>query len=580
VLDDERRPVHGLTASDFIVTENGVPQRVTTVTEIVVPPPDAYAAPWTREAGLDVITNTLETRRLVVIVMNDAGTGIANGEAPSAIATANRIIDQLGPNDLASVVHTLLGRMENFTTDRARLRTAANAFLPQGFGAGFEPGGLIACQSKPFRSCVADTLIRVGDVLRGGPIGRKMVFFISPPIGLRSLEVDQLSALAPMRTLFESLQTANATLYELDPRGLMVGATSQPDEIGLAESTGGRLVRWTNAPEEIVPEVFTEASSYYLVGYESTHTEPDRRFRRVRIEVNRPNTHIIARTGYFGPARPGTNAPRPVRASQEEQALARSLPSGDLPLRVTAAAFAGSNRRMAEVVAVVSLREPPGSLEQASARSTTRRVNLITAAFDTGWRQRGGQRQTIDLKIEPDADRESEYEVTTRLPLAPGRYELRVAAERLGRTGSVFVTLDVPDFNKDLVLSGLLVEPIPGRPWTGGSNVKDLLPVMPTTLRSFGASQRAAAFMRVYQGGSRQPRPVTVTATLRNTRDDVVSVGATVLVATAFSRDRTADYRFQLPTATLPPGEYLLNLDASTDQKRVGQSLRFSVREE
>ena len=71
VPDANDQPVTGLTADDFTVRENDKPQRVVAFLPMEVPPPAAVSAPWMRDIAPDVVTNTRETRRLVVILMDD-----------------------------------------------------------------------------------------------------------------------------------------------------------------------------------------------------------------------------------------------------------------------------------------------------------------------------------------------------------------------------------------------------------------------------------------------------------------------------------------------------------------------------
>ena len=72
VLDSVRRPLRGLSAGDFTVLEDGVPQRVMAFTEFHVPDPVAPSAPWMRELPPDVRTNAGDDGRLIVIVLDDA----------------------------------------------------------------------------------------------------------------------------------------------------------------------------------------------------------------------------------------------------------------------------------------------------------------------------------------------------------------------------------------------------------------------------------------------------------------------------------------------------------------------------
>jgi hypothetical protein len=84
-------------------------------------------------------------------------------------------------------------------------------------------------------------------------------------------------------------------------------------------------------------------------------------------------------------------------------------------------------------------------------------------------------------------------------------------------------------------------------------------------------------FLRVYQGGSRPMQPVMMTSLLRDSRDTVVTTQETVFDVAAFGSGRVADYRFDVPTTTLTPGEYLLTIAASMNDKRVERSVRFTM---
>src|SRR5215208_8235619 len=74
VLDKDHRPVRGLTAADFTIIERGQPQPIVAFTAIDVPPPLERQAGWMRDAPRDVVSNALDNRRLVTIVMDDAYT--------------------------------------------------------------------------------------------------------------------------------------------------------------------------------------------------------------------------------------------------------------------------------------------------------------------------------------------------------------------------------------------------------------------------------------------------------------------------------------------------------------------------
>jgi VWFA-related protein len=577
VLDSDRRPVKGLRAEDFAVTEDDDLQAIETFEEVDVPEPEADAPAWMREVAPDVVSNDIQTRRLVLLVLDDANIDVEHGESKSLREVANRVIDGLGPSDLAAVIYTFIGRVESFTSDRRKLRAAVEAFTPHGWGkdraplgCGFRPGG-----------CAVDTISRVADVLRTAPGGRKLLVFISPQLSTGaevSERPDEFKGLDAIRTMFANLQLANVSVYSYDPRGL-TRAPASPDEIGLAEATGGRRVFGTNTPETHVNQMFRESSAYYLIGYRTTHARADGRFRRIRVRVNRPGLDVRTRTGYFAPQSSSRKAPtRPV-AQQVDQAIQQGFPVSDVLVRATTAAFAARGGRAAELVSVLAIRAPaPIGSTTPVAAAPRKRVEVVAAAFDMEGRSKGLYRQTIEVTLRPDVRSGGEFEVTSRLPLAPGRYEIRIAAVVDGRAGSVFTTVEIPRFAKDpLSLSGVVLEKRPARLASSRSLLADLLSVTPTAARTFGPGDEAAAFLRVYQGGTRPPEPVMMTVRLTDAHGVVRTTSTWRLLPDAFVRARTADVTWPLTGEGLAPGDYLLTFEAMAEDRRAVQHLRFRV---
>jgi len=581
VLDKDRHPIPGLTAADFTVTENGKPQTVVAVSEVDVPPPVAPAAPWMRDVAPDVTSNDLDARRLVVIVMDDAGTGADQGEPTTVRKTARDILDHLGPNDLAAVVYTFLGRPQNFTSNRAQLLAAIDAFQPKNVGAAGPP---LACKFRD-GGCTVQAMTMVSEVLRTAPPGRKTIIFLGPgPIADFSRNNDSPADLfGGISKMFQSLQESNTTVYTIDPRGLTVGRQMLPDlnsEIALAEATGGRRIQMTNEPWRKIKEIFAENETYYLIGYRSTFGNADGQFHRTQVKVNRPGAEVRARLGYF--------APRPERAKKarasvaaEDEAISRGLPTGDLPLSVTTAAFATPAKPGATVAVVVAANEFVGNDPNLRAgKPSPRRISLIATAYDQeNWKAHGAERQTIQLTLNPTQLESVQYEVISRLPLAPGRYEVRFGAESGGKTGSVYMTMDVPNFAKDeLSASGLILSRTPARPIAPRNGLSDLAPIVPTTVRDFEKTDVVAGFLRLYQGGTRPLAPVSVSMRVVNDTNTTVVERSQPMPVEQFTRGRAADYRFDLPLTRLTAGEYLLTIAVTMPKHSVERTARFTVR--
>ena len=106
VLDKDRNPIRGLKASDFTVIEDGKAQTITTFNAVDFqdPVPEPGAAAWTQEVPSDVSTNgDADNKRIVAIVMDDASPMPAV-DVLRARATARKVIEALGPSDLACLV--------------------------------------------------------------------------------------------------------------------------------------------------------------------------------------------------------------------------------------------------------------------------------------------------------------------------------------------------------------------------------------------------------------------------------------------------------------------------------------------
>jgi VWFA-related protein len=107
---------------------------------------------------------------------------------------------------------------------------------------------------------------------------------------------------------------ANATIYSIDPRGLVAGADlddnvdpvewdkhvrkTQDSLRVLAEETGGIAVVNQNDFDKALKRIDAETSDYYMLGYASTNPDPMKRTRRIEVKVKRPELRVIYRTSY------------------------------------------------------------------------------------------------------------------------------------------------------------------------------------------------------------------------------------------------------------------------------------------
>jgi hypothetical protein len=386
--------------------------------------------------------------------------------------------------------------------------------------------------------------------------------------------------------MIRATSLANLTIHAVDPVGLetegnsplggeLTGMLDRRDDLAsLADTTGGRAVMNTNAPEAQVPDVLAETHSYYLLAFAPADVDAKGKFHSIEVKINRPGVSVRTRAGYYTEGT-GERAAVSSRVSPAAAALEGGLPATDVPLRVTVAPFAVPGKAESAVAIVVGVEQQPPALGAGPGDP----VKVLAAAFERHGRSVQSQEQTVSVTRAPGAGG-AYYEVLSRLALKPGRYEVRVALDAgPGQRASVYTDLEVPDFAKQpLSLSGIVLSASPAVGSAPAAAFSNLMPVIPTVRREFAPSARASAFVRVYQGTRDAVQPASLTARIIDTSDRSIANDAVSLTADRFKVNRSADYRIALPIDQLKPGEYLLTIDAAQGRHRAGRVLRFRVR--
>ena len=94
----------------------------------------------------------------------------------------------------------------------------------------------------------------------------------------------------------------------------------------------------------------------------------------------------------------------------------------------------------------------------------------------------------------------------------------------------------------------------------------------------FRRHERVRALLQIYQGTGRTEAivPVSMRVQILDAKGGAVRDQSLPFTEQAFT-NRRADCVITLPLANLPPGEYLLKLEASADRQVAGRALRFAV---
>ena len=119
---------------------------------------------------------------------------------------------------------------------------------------------------------------------------------------------------AQLQEITRAANRANATLFTVDPRGL-VGTTDAGQHIDqdewtthlqktqgsmrtLAENTGGFAVLNANDFGPALSRIDAETSDYYVLGFYSSNKDTSKRVRELEVSVTRPNVSVASRRFY------------------------------------------------------------------------------------------------------------------------------------------------------------------------------------------------------------------------------------------------------------------------------------------
>jgi hypothetical protein len=152
-----------------------------------------------------------------------------------------------------------------------------------------------------------------------------------------------------MRDITGTANRANVSFYPITPMRTSPtsgGAVHLSYVRQMAEDSDGLAIVNTNNIAEPLRRVISDMSSYYLVGYESTNSTLDGRFRTIKVSVKRPNVQVRARKGYRATraADVASSAAAKSSAPRADEPVARALTSvigsaTPVPLRLRASAW-------------------------------------------------------------------------------------------------------------------------------------------------------------------------------------------------------------------------------------------------
>ncbi|MGA9814883.1 MAG: VWA domain-containing protein [Terriglobales bacterium] len=631
VRDRDGNPVRDLKREDFTLLEDNKPQQVVSFDQENT---DAVLSTAATEAALlgpapaqnagetpALVNRPLKDRRLIILFFDLSS--MQPDEIDQATAAAQNYVDkQMVAADLVAVVSlgSTLSVNQDFTSDRALLKKALQAFN-LGAGAGFEAGSTGSTEGtsetggsftvddteynifntdrrlQALRS-IADKLVTINEK-------KSLIYFSS---GMDRTGIENQSQL---RSATNAAVRANMAIYTMDIRGLQAlvpggeaqnaslrgtspysgksvagqfdsNATTQETLVTLAGDTGGRAFLDSNDFGKVFTGVQQDTSLYYLLGYHSTNSARDGRFRRITVRVNRPGVKLDFRRGYYAPA-DFQHSSRDDRERQLDEELASDLPTTDLPVYLSAAYFRMAERKFYVPVSVVV----PGSQIPFTHNNDQDRATLDVLGIVTDPEKRpvGQIRDTVKVALNTSQlVQRKNVQYNTGFVLPPGTYHLKfvVRENQSGRLGSFETDLTVPDLKSapvkmsSIVLANQL-QPA-GKHKSDNPLVRDGSEVIPSVTHVFSAGQHLYFYYEVYDpahaatnssvpAGNRNGASIRLLTNVAFFRGNVKAYETPLVESEQLNAPdrKAAVFQLDVPLTQLKPGFYTCQVNVIDD---------------
>ena len=500
VKDKEGKPIEGLTAKDFIVTEDGEVQTVSfvefqrlptitiasgqvtvgdapadTTTAVVPPPAPAGAgAPATDVRIASAPPGDIKYRNRRLLVLYFDLTALPPADLLRAYNAARKYINtQMTPADLVAVMGFQGGGVrvrQDFTNNKAQLLEVVQTLIfgedkdGDGIPDTLEEGTAFGQDDAEFSILNTDrqlsALQTAVGMLRPLPDQKSLVYFSS---GLRLNGVDNQ---AQLRATTNAAIRANVSIFPVDARGLVasapLGDATRPSPTGvaaltgqaagnllsnfqrsqdtlysLAKDTGGKAMFDYNDLSMGIVQAAQAVTSYYIVGFYSNHSALDGKFHRVKVTLaNGLAADVTYRQGYFAD-KEFAKFSEADKERQLEDALMLENPVTEITIAMEVNYF---QLNRAEYFVPVAIKIPGSELALARRRGAARTmIDFIGEVKDEYGITIQNVRDKLDIKLTDENAAQlarRPIQYETGFTLLPGKYVIKFLA-RDAETGRV-----------------------------------------------------------------------------------------------------------------------------------------------
>ena len=625
VTDKTGHTIPGLAAKDFTITEDGTPQtiKIFDYQSLLQAETSPAEEPQrfkifdklgkTQIAGETPGEGKYKDHRLLALYFDMSAMPAA--DQIRSLAAADKFVSaQMTSADLVAILRYSGGAIEvlqDFTGDRNRLRSILQTMIVgegQGFGnstgdAG-DTGAAFGQDDSEFNIFNTDrqlaALQTAAQMLSRLSEKKSLIYFGS------GLQLNGLNNQAQLRATINAAVRAGVSLWPVDARGLVAmpplgdatvgspggsgmytGAAfatnlgnfqqSQDTLYALAEDTGGKALLDSNGLDRGIVAAQQSFSSYYVIGYYTTNTTQDGKFRRIKMTLNNDvSAKLDYRQGYFA----GKQFAKFTQADKERQledALMLPDPITELTIAMEIDYF---QLNRAEYFVPVVVKIPGRELALAKRGGAERTViDFIGEIKDSFGTTVTNVRDKVSAKLSDAtaaelAKRPIIYD--TGFTLLPGKYILKFLArdDETGRIGTFQTTFVIPNLNKEerrlpissVVLSSQRIE-LKDAIYNAGK-VKDRAKgevanplvqsgakLIPSVTRVFRADQQMYVYLQAYERDTASARPLVAFVSFHRGKEKVIETRP-IEVTEASGLLNSVQFQFSIPLKDLTPGEY------------------------
>ena len=507
--DKSGKPIDGLTAKDFTITEDGIVQKIAfcehqTLPDVAAPMPPSSAGTenikiYNRLSRTQISAETpgeikYKDHRLLALYFDMSG--MPPADQLRALTAAEKFVrTQMTEADLVSIMRYTQGSvdiLQDFTGDRSRILSILETLIvgenqsdeagsSSGDDSAADTGAAFGQDDGEFNIFTTDrqlsALQTAAESLSRLNEKKELIYFAS------GLNLNGLDNQAQLHATIDAAIRAGVSFWPVDARGLVASgplgdatrgspggqamytggsagsltsrfALSQDTLFALAGDTGGKALLDNNDLAVGIVNAQRAESNYYIIGYYTSNHEKNGKFRKIKVTVGPPqeDAKLEFRQGYYAEKEFAK-----FTAADKERQLEDALMLGDPITELTIAVeinYFQLNR--AEYFVPIVLKIPGRELALAKKGGAEHtQIDFVGEIKDDyGGTTETNIKDSVNIKLTDATAAEwnkRPIEYDSGYTLLPGKHTIKVLArdDETGRIGTFQTTFVIPNLNKE-----------------------------------------------------------------------------------------------------------------------------------